>query len=59
MTLTQTAEKALADIRAMLADRFTGQITIEVYEGGVRELRWTVSIRGEALGKQGESTHSS
>lgn len=52
-SLTQTAAKALADIQALLTSRFTGTIILEVHEGGVRELRWTVSVRGDDLGKQG------
>ncbi len=48
--LSDTARDALADLVALLEDRFTGEITLKCIEGGVREFRESRSRRSGDLG---------
>ena len=50
--LPQTARGAVIEMVMFCYKRQSGRLEVEVHEGGVRELRRTVSVRGEALGKQ-------
>lgn len=48
--LTPSAQSAVADLIAMLADRMTGRVEIEVREGGIVDFRETRSRKPGDLG---------
>ncbi len=48
--LSETAQDAVSDLVTLLADRFTGEITLKCIEGGVREFRESKSRRSGDLG---------
>ena len=53
-SLSPTARAAVEDIIEILADKtFTGRITLEIGQGGVREMTHTVILRGPDLTQDG------
>ena len=48
--LSDSAQDAVSDLVALLAQRFTGEITLKCIEGGIREFRESRSRRSGDLG---------